>query len=224
MNKVKPVLRAIKQLIGKNRFVSSQTYWEQRYTEGGTSGQGSYGKIAAFKAEILNNFVAERQIQSVIEFGCGDGNQLSLAQYPSYIGLDVSPSAIKLCIQRFQSDTQKSFFLYDPVCFSDHHQLFYGDLALSLDVVFHLVEDQIYELYLQHLFGAARRYVIIYSTNNDVPRYETAPHVRHRQFTSRVESQFPEWALIDTIPNRYQDEWLENSKRVPDFYIYERKS
>src|SRR5579864_6395854 len=80
--------------IFRPRFPGSQTYWDQRYAEGGTSGSGSYGEQAAFKAEILNGFVARHGIQSVIEFGCGDGNQLSLASYPSYVGLDVSRTAI----------------------------------------------------------------------------------------------------------------------------------
>jgi hypothetical protein len=37
--------------------------------------------------------VAERRIRSVIEFGCGDGNQLGLMRYPSYLGLDIEPCA-----------------------------------------------------------------------------------------------------------------------------------
>lgn len=35
-------------------FPSSKEYWEQRYAGGGTSGAGSYGKLAEFKAEIIN--------------------------------------------------------------------------------------------------------------------------------------------------------------------------
>src|SRR5690606_4241845 len=80
-------------------FVSAD-YWEQRYARGGNSGAGSYGKLAEFKAEVLNAFVRERQIRSVIDFGCGDGAQLALAEYPSYVGLDVSPTALHICRTR----------------------------------------------------------------------------------------------------------------------------
>jgi hypothetical protein len=45
---------------------------------------GSYGKFAAFKAEVLNAFVQEMRVDTVIEFGCGDGNQLTLARYPLF--------------------------------------------------------------------------------------------------------------------------------------------
>ena len=39
-------------------------------------GQGSAGQLAAFKAEILNGFVKEDVVQSIVESGCGDGRQL----------------------------------------------------------------------------------------------------------------------------------------------------
>ena len=50
-------------------FPSSQFYCENRYKKGGTSGAGSYDRTARFKADILNSFVKENNIESVIEFG-----------------------------------------------------------------------------------------------------------------------------------------------------------
>ena len=90
----------------------------------------------------------------MIEFGCGDWNQLSLADYPSYIGLDVSGSPIERCQRRFAADPAKSFFLYDGACFADRAGIFAADLALSLDVIYHLTEDTVLETYLMHLFVA----------------------------------------------------------------------
>ena len=49
---------------------------------------------------------------------------LALADYPCYIGLDVSASAIMLCKRRFADDQTKSFLLYDGECFVDHAGLF----------------------------------------------------------------------------------------------------
>ena len=49
------------------------------YASGGSSGPGSYGRLAAGKADFLNRFVEDHQIKTVLEIGCGDGNQLSLA-------------------------------------------------------------------------------------------------------------------------------------------------
>ena len=61
------------------RFSGSGEFWESRYQRGETSGGGSYGRLAQFKAQTLNRFVEENEIASVIEFGCGDGHQLSHA-------------------------------------------------------------------------------------------------------------------------------------------------
>ena len=33
--------------------------------------------LAAFKADFLNGFVIEKNVESVLELGCGDGNQLA---------------------------------------------------------------------------------------------------------------------------------------------------
>jgi hypothetical protein len=78
-------------------FPGSGSFWEAVYREGGTSGPGSYGRLAEFKAEILNEFVRTKEIHSVIEFGCGDGAQLQLASYPEYVGVDVATGSIERC-------------------------------------------------------------------------------------------------------------------------------
>jgi SAM-dependent methyltransferase len=174
-------------------FVSSGQYWEARYARKGTSGEGSYGELARAKAEFINSFVREHSVSSVIDFGCGDGNQLSLAEYPRYVGLDVSKAAIGLCVKRFTDDRAKSFFLYDSRYFVDNSGVFSADLALSLDVIYHLVEDQMFEAHMSHLFASASRYVIVYATNTTV--HGTAPHVRHRLFSRWVELNCPQWRL-----------------------------
>jgi SAM-dependent methyltransferase len=209
-----PGVRQLSLLRRRLEFHSSAAYWEQTYARGGTSGPGSYGALAQAKAAFLNRFVKARDIQSVIEFGCGDGNQLSLASYPRYIGLDVSRTAIKLCMQRFAGDRDKSFFLYDTSCFADHAGLFKADAALSLDVVYHLVEDSIFETYMSHLFDAAHGHVVVYATNGDIR--DGAPHVRHRSFSAWVRDNRPEWCLQDVA------EGPASGPRRADFYVYQR--
>jgi hypothetical protein len=202
-------------------FPGSKTYWERRYSRGGNSGSGSYGKLAEFKAEVLNNFVAEHAVQSVIEFGCGDGNQLTLANYPKYIGLDVAPKAIQLCRDRFALDASKSFFLYAQDCFVDKAGIFRCDASLSLDVLFHLVEDTVFETYLLHLFQSASQYVIIYSSDQSLPA--VGPQERHRKFTDHVAARFPNWRLMLTVSNPYPlSRFAAPLGSLADFYIYEK--
>jgi SAM-dependent methyltransferase len=209
-----PGVRQISLLRQRMAYCDSAHFWEGSYAQGGTSGHGSYGALAEDKGRYLNELVRERAVRSVIEFGCGDGNQLSLAEYPSYVGLDVSRTAIELCQRRFRDDPAKSFFLYDGSCFTDRTGVFSADLALSLDVLYHLTEDAVFETYLRHLFAAAGKLVVIYST--DMELGGTAPHVRHRRFTPWVAANCPDWSLsavrrgLSTDPGR------------ADFFRYER--
>ncbi|HEY2277115.1 MAG TPA: class I SAM-dependent methyltransferase [Streptosporangiaceae bacterium] len=209
-----PGVRQASLLRQRLAYQDSAHFWEQNYAQGDTSGNGSYGDLADGKMRFLNTLVQDRGVQSVIEFGCGDGNQLSLASYPRYIGLDVSRTAIGLCQRRFADDPAKSFFLYDGTCFTDRAGLFQADLAMSLDVIYHLTEDAVFERYMRHLFAAGQRFVVVYST--DMELSGTAPHVRHRTFTPWVAANCPEWTLADVTQG-------PNTEQVrADFFVFER--
>lgn len=209
-----PGVRQLSLLRQRLRFTGSADYWESNYNHGGDSGGGSYGELARGKAAFLNDFVRNHSIASVVEFGCGDGNQLSLADYPRYAGLDVSPSAIAMCKERFAEDLTKSFFRYDTAYFADRGGWFGADLALSLDVVYHLIEENIFESYMRHLFSAGERYVVLYSTNAALPG--TAPHVRHRHFSPWVDAECPRWRLMAVTPGPGA------GPGRADFFVYER--
>lgn len=187
-----------------------------RYRSGGTSGEGSYGRQAEYKAAFLNAFVKANGVKSVAELGSGDGNQLRLAKYPSYIGVDVSRTAIAKCIEAFRDDPSKSFRLYDPKTLADLPRFIHADLAISLDVVFHLVEDHVYERYMRILFAAADRFVIVYGNERDERTF--ARHVKHRLFTQWVAEHAAEWALLHTelAPNPELKEFRVFTRRAAD--------
>lgn len=217
-----PVMTKASKLLNLAKFPGSAEYWESIYQRGKTSGPGTHSRLGVFKAEQVNQLVSDMGIESVIEFGCGDGHQLSLMQYPQYIGLDVSKKAIQLCRKRFDKDESKSFFLYDPFCFVDRHETFRAQLALSLDVVYHLVEDDVYEAYLSHLFGSALRVVVVYSTNYDE---QGRAHVRHRQFTNWVDEHGSQWHLTRTIENRFPPDSGGNDSEPTSpaqFFVFEK--
>lgn len=198
------------------RFQDSAGYWVQRYAVGRTSGAGSAGVLAAFKAEVLNRLVAQRGVPDVIEFGCGDGAQLALASYPAYFGLDVSPDAIARCRARFAGDPGKRFAMLDDYAGEQ------ATLALSVDVIYHLVEDAVFEAYMQRLFGAATALVAIYSSDHDAPPDPQAPHVRHRRFPAWVAAHAPHWRLIAHTPNRYPWRGDVRTGSWSDFHVYGR--
>jgi hypothetical protein len=133
---------------------SSASCWGDRYAAGGTSGPGSYGELAAFKAEV-------------------DGRQ--------------------------------------------------ADLALSLDMVFHLIEDRVYDAYMRRLFEAGSRCVIVHSSVPDEPVDPKAPHVRHRRFSRWVAREMgTRWTLLDRIPNAFPDDGDYRTTSFCDFFIHGR--
>ena len=207
------VLRTLKNSF---RFRGSSAYWDARYAAGGNSGEGSYGELAEFKAEFLNQFVQDHEGLSVIEFGCGDGSQLRLAKYPRYLGIDVSHHAIALCRKMFAGDNKRDF------CVASEYQGQTAEVALSLDVIYHLVEDGVFELYMKQLFASASRFVVIYSSNSDCME-SNSPHVRHRQFSTWVEKNIHEWALEKVVPNRFPTGLRSRETSFAHFFVFARK-
>lgn len=192
----------------------SAGYWEERYKGGGNSGAGSYSHLAKFKAEYINGLIKRFEIRKVIEFGCGDGNQLSLLQVPSYVGVDVSRFAIDTCQSKFKNDSTKNFYHKSEYDLNEK-----GDLVLSLDVIYHLIEDDVYHQYMTTLFDASTRYVVIYSSNFDSRRVSL--HMRHRKFTGWIEHNVSNWKLLEFRNNDfpYQGDYRKGS--YSDFYIFE---
>lgn len=196
-------------------FAGSKQYWQQRYQTGGNSGDGSFKQLAEFKAEILNQFIHDKQIKTVIEYGCGDGNQLKLAKYPHYIGFDISLAAIQQCQHLFADDQSKSFKLIDD------YQGETAELVLSLDVIYHLIEDEVFLDYMQRLLASSEKFVIIYSSNTDKQQKLQAAHVKHRQFSQFIEQQGG-WRLLQHIPNKYPETNNTQTGSFADFYLYEK--
>jgi hypothetical protein len=203
----------------KKTFQGSAQYWETRYREGGNSGAGSYTFFAEFKSEILNQFVLKYSVQNVMEFGCGDGNQLMLAKYPHYTGFDVSNTAITKCKEAFKNDTSKEF--YSMGAYKGEK----AELVISLDVLYHLIEDDVFEKYMKTLFNASKRYVIIYSSDMEGQIDE---HVKHREFTKWIKKNLMDigdgvWILKEHIPNRYPYTGDSLKGSFSEFFIYEKK-
>lgn len=201
---------------GIPKFTTSRAYWENRYKSGGNSGAGSYNSLAEFKAEIINEFVEERNIETVIEFGSGDGNQLKYFNFKSYVGFDVSQTAVFKCRNLYKTDSTKRFEVVDA------YNSEKADLVLSLDVIYHLIEDSTFHDYMERLFSASGKYVIIYSSNDDVHENNNiTSHVKHRKFTKWVEENISNFKLIEHKPNNSPFNGNNNISSYADFYIFE---
>lgn len=195
-------------------MINSGEYWEKRYKRGKNSGSGSYGRLARFKADVLNRVIAETKATSLLEFGTGDGNQLSLMTPLPYVGVDVSRTALAMLRARF-ADQPLYRFLHpgelprDLTC----------DITVSADVIYHLIEDQVFEAHMEALFRHARDFVVIYSSNHAAPH--DGSHIRHRRFTDFIAARMPGWQRVLHIPNPYPwDPANPTETTFSDFHIF----
>lgn len=195
-------------------MAASGDYWESRYRMGGTSGMGSAGRLARFKAAVVNQFIAANSIGSVIDIGCGDASQLTLLQLPvDYVGVDVAPTALARCAAQFP---RRRFITPDRLA-----GVAPAELTLALDVIYHLIEDATFTATMRSLFAWSTRFVVIYASNAEAA--SPAPHVRHRRFTDHVAATEPDWRLLAHLPNPYPyHPACPDQTSFADFFIYGR--
>ncbi|MFK7944070.1 MAG: class I SAM-dependent methyltransferase [Paracoccaceae bacterium] len=202
-------------LLRKLGLFDSGAYWAARYRRGGDSGAGSYGDFAIYKADFLNAFAAEHQVSSVIEFGCGDGAQAEMFAFASYTGVDVTQEAVELCRSKLGDRKNWQFHnLADAASYAGAY-----DLVLSLDVVYHLVEDPVFDLYMAQLFEHAGQHVLIYSSDHD--QVSAAAHVNHRNHSAWVAKNQPNWSVVAVHENPHGGDGPDQSFA---FFTHYRRS
>jgi predicted O-methyltransferase YrrM len=151
-------------------------YWERRYGDGGTSGAGSRGQEAIQKVQDVQAVIDRFGAKRILDLGCGDGFIAEQLKVESYTGFDPAPSALKLCRDAMPGRTFKHEMpetLYAPGY----------DLTMSLDVMFHLVDDEDYGHHLGMLLGFTKERALVYATNHEE---RGAAHVRHRRWTADI--------------------------------------
>ncbi|WP_300517900.1 class I SAM-dependent methyltransferase [Aliiroseovarius sp.] len=190
------MMKLLRKLFGR-KFDNSGAYWLDRYEAGGTSGAGSYGRLAEYKARIINALVAEREIGSVVEIGCGDGNQCSLFDFANYTGVDISPKVVAEARTRFADRPGWEFHEADTFQTLGRP----AEMSMSLDVIYHLVEDEVFDTYMRDLTDAAGKYLLVYASDHDAPA--RSPHVRHRAYSDWLAANAPEFELLQTWEHEF---------------------
>lgn len=131
--------------------------WEAHYAAGGTSGPGSEGRHAQWKADVVNDVIRAHAVRTVLEFGCGDGQQLARYDVPTYTGLDVAPTAVQMCRDLFRGDPSKTFQHYQP----GRLHLPPCDMTMAVETLMHVLDDAAFAATVADLFAHAARFVLI---------------------------------------------------------------
>ncbi len=211
-----PLVRKFFQMF-RNDF-DSEAYWSNRYEQGRISGAGSYGRLADYKAEVINSLVNEFEISSVLEFGSGDGNQASLFEIDTYTGLDVAHQVVEAARERFKDRAGWSFDTVKNANTAPRSR----DMTMSLDVIYHLVEEAVFDRYLADLFAASDRFVLIYASDHNALTLNS--HVKHRCYSDWVNANAPEFGAIRTLKSPFPKTAMSDTKDTSFafFRLYQR--
>ncbi|SFQ11343.1 hypothetical protein SAMN04487928_11933 [Butyrivibrio proteoclasticus] len=95
-------------------------------------------------------------------------------------------------------------------------------MSISLDVLYHLVEPNVYENYMNNLFGSSNKWVGIYSYDGklDLPM---ASHVLYREHNDYIKEHFKNFRLVEIIKNQYKRTLSSDPETTSwcDFFFYE---
>ena len=91
-------------------------------------------------------------------------------------------------------------------------------MTMSLDVLYHLVDYNIWTTYLDNLFITSSNIVVIFASDIDVS--PTARHVLFRRFTPYIEKHYKCWSIEPRIS---EPSSVVSSRTTAQFYIYRRK-
>ena len=128
----------------------------------------------------------------------------------------VNTAAINYCKKTYFNNKNLSFELIKNYSGET------SKLTLSLDVIFHLIEEDVFNNYMKLLFNASEQFVLIYSSNTNTQIDEGVKHFKNRNFTDWVTINFKEFELIEKIPNKYQYHRDSNTGSVSDFYLFKK--
>jgi len=118
----------------------SEIYQNQRWGKGSGSGEGSDPARNDRYIQLIEKFIRDRGIKSVVDLGCGDWQFSRQIDWggATYLGIDVVPSVVQDLNARYARDGIR--FTQGNIVTCDLPE---ADLAISMDVLQHPPSDLI---------------------------------------------------------------------------------
>lgn len=133
------------------------SYWDQHYGEGGISGEGSIGDYRNWKWQIIKKYTDNSEnLGSVIDVGCGDISFWQGKTCQDYLGIDIS----KTIVEKNQAKRPEWTFVCDS---ADVHKDIKADYVFCFDILFHIMDDNMYEKILKNIISYSRNMIFIYT-------------------------------------------------------------
>lgn len=158
-------------------------YWENRYRQGGNSGKGSRGKHREWKWSILNKYIPN--IDNVIDVGCGDIAFMEGRDIKNYTGIDISQTMVD---RNIKLKPEWNFILSSADVKINGLN---GDVAFCHDMLFHIMDDDVYDKILLNLIDYSNEYISIFTWHKNPLRkwfrsIEHDSYEAYRDFTKYI--------------------------------------
>lgn len=160
------------------------------------SGKGSYGEWADKFVHWINLFIANNNINSIVDIGCGDFNIGSkiCKQVTQYYALDVSQEIIKINQNRFKHLNNVHFIQIDAC----KDKLPKADLIILKEVLQHLTNTQI-EAILCNIEASAIRTAVIADHINTIDA-NCQPNLDMRAHSPDTRQSINSYVLLSAPP------------------------
>lgn len=176
--------------------LNTRDYWQQHYESGGTSGRGSQGEFAEWKADVVNQVVRHCDVTTVLDVGCGDGQQAALIDVPRYLGIDVSQAAVQIAQSRNRHDRSKRFDLWHE---GEPFPAGMYDMVMSLEVLMHILEERMFTETLSGIFASAREVVVLQVPLVPMVNYGPGMHDKHRAILPYLAEHLGPFSLTQIV-------------------------
>tara|TARA_B100000900_G_scaffold414621_1_gene441792 strand:- start:1950 stop:2537 length:588 start_codon:yes stop_codon:yes gene_type:complete len=190
----------------KNSELRSVNIWKNRPNE---SGLGSRGDLAIFKIKYINDFIKEKNIESMIDFGCGDLQVSSNFEVQDYLGVDI--------VAHTHPDSVKSQNYNTTISRFDE---FIGEkkveLCTCLDVFYHILNDELEYLHatIKNILEHSTKYVIIYAQDSYDSNYNNwKDHMHNSPWRQIIEKENVKLVKEQKLPQ---------PGTTAKFFIYEK--
>jgi 2-polyprenyl-3-methyl-5-hydroxy-6-metoxy-1,4-benzoquinol methylase len=178
-----------------------EKYWQEWYSAGNNSGQGSMGELLEFKAAFINKHL--EGVNSVFDFGCGDGSLSRLLNIENYFGIDVSKEIVSKC----NKQKKKTNHNYEQASFIDINPEFIKskiqpEALMCIDALYHVMDNSVVDKTLENLFSGISPLVILYTIPNEKMSGEKIGAINFYDNSKKLSKITQDWKLVEETKPR----------------------
>lgn len=137
-------------------------YWENIYASGGNSGAGSRGKLKDWKWSQITESIGDTS--NIVDIGCGDMKFIGGHEPINYVGIDISKTIIDVNKLVYPN------YIFYNINADQYIPQLRAPVVLCMDLLFHIIDDDIYYKILDNIIKYSSKYIVIYSWDkNPIP-------------------------------------------------------